>query len=417
MAIGLLPPTSSVSPDDVSIGGCSLTQIASDHGTPAYLVDEVGLRERARRWRAAFADRHPNSLVVFASKSFPSVSVLRVLAQEGIGADVVGRGELLIAQRAGMPSDRIVMHGNAKSDDDIRAAIEARIRYIVLDGADELARIVRIGAELNAPPTPVLVRVRPGVAASTHEALATGGDRSKFGVAMSDAPAMIERLQREPRIDLRGLHLHIGSGITALDQFATAIAKLASLPRFGVYDLGGGLGIAYEAGDLDPSIEDFAQTLISSAREHFGDDVEVLAEPGRAMVGPIGATLYRVLTVKRGLVTHVAVDGGMGDNLENSLYGQRFSPVLVGGADRPRERVTLVGRHCEEGDVIVSDVDLPRPEVGDLIVVPVTGAYCFTMSNNYNAALRPPVLFCGDGRVRVGVRRETYEDLFARELD
>ena len=416
----LLPTHTEVRDQDLVVGGCSVRDLADAHGTPAYVIDEQALRERARAFCSEFGSRHADTMVCFASKANPSVAVLRVLADEGVGVDVVGAGELLIASTAGMPSDRTIMHGNAKSDDDIRAAVRARIRFIVVDGLDEVDRISRIRHEVlgvAGPPVPVLLRVRPGVEAATHEALATGGVRSKFGVAMLDAPAVVDRMHREPGIDLQGLHMHIGSGISALHQWDEAIARLAQLPRFGVYDVGGGLGIPYVAGDPMPTIAEFAQVQVDAVHRHLGRDVTILTEPGRSMVGPAGLTTYRVVTVKRGRdITHVAVDGGMGDNLEVALYGQPFAPIVVGAAGRPLERVSLVGRHCEEGDVLVPDVTLPRCEVGDLVVIPVTGAYCHTMSNNYNAALRPPMLFCRDGVARVGVRRETYADLLARDV-
>ena len=218
-------------------------------------------------------------------------------------------------------------------------------------------------------------------------------------------------------IDLRGLHAHIGSQITALGQFEAEVAALASIaPRYGVYDFGGGLGVRYEPGDQAPAIGEYADRVVGAARKHLGDGIEVIVEPGRSLVAPMGLTLYRVVTVKRTGRTHVAVDGGMGDNLEHSLYRQRFTPAVIGRWTEPELAADLVGRHCESGDVITEDVQLRGPRVGDLVAVPVTGAYCFTMANNYNAAPRPPVVYCADGRARLGVRRETTADLLAREV-
>ncbi|MCW2522002.1 MAG: hypothetical protein JWO63_337, partial [Frankiales bacterium] len=230
-------------------------------------------------------------------------------------------------------------------------------------------------------------------------------------------PSAIERCHREPAIDLQGLHAHIGSQISELSQFEEEVAALARLPRFPVYDFGGGLGVAYQAGDPSPEIEEYAERLVAAAHRHLGTDIRIIVEPGRSVVAPAGVTLYRVVTVKHGPRTHVAVDGGMGDNLEPSLYGQRFSPFIVNRRHGHEVLADLVGRHCESGDVITADVSLLEPAVGDLVVVPVTGAYCFTMSNNYNGALRPPVVFCRQGEARVVVRRETFEELIQREVD
>ena len=218
-------------------------------------------------------------------------------------------------------------------------------------------------------------------------------------------------------IDLRGLHAHIGSQIVNLDQFEAAVGALGALGEFEVYDLGGGLGVRYEPGELAPGIDDYLDRLVAAAHHQLGTDVELIVEPGRSLVGPAGVTLYRVVTVKQAGQLHVAVDGGMGDNLEHSLYGQRFTPLVVGRWAEPEVTADLVGRHCEAGDIITPQVRLNSPRVGDLVVVPVTGAYCFTMANNYNAALRPPVIYCADGRARLGVRRETLEQLLAREVD
>src|SRR5215472_15501560 len=218
-----------------------------------------------------------------------------------------------------------------------------------------------------------------------------------------------------PAIDLRGLHVHIGSQILATDQFEAAVDALGSLERFEVYDLGGGLGVRYVPDDAAPSVDEYAERLVDAAHKHLGEDVRILVEPGRSMVARSGLTLYRVVTIKRAGRLHVAVDGGMGDNLEHSLYGQRFAPLVLGRWNAESVLADLVGRHCESGDVITPDVRLASPRIGDLVVVPATGAYCFTMANNYNAALRPPVIYCANGTARVGVRRETFDDLLSRE--
>lgn len=396
--------------DRLLIGGCAVADLAEQYGTPAYLIDEGALRLTARTYVGAFASRHPRSLVLFASKSFPSASVLGVVAEEGCGADTAAAGELGLALAAGADPKRAVFHGNAKTDDDIRAAIDARVRYLVVDNLDDVDRIGRLARE----PVPVLLRVSPSLDAKTHAAMMTGHDASKFGIPSDQVEEVIAAIRREPLLDLRGLHAHVGSQLRDLDQFEAAVRALARFERFGVYDLGGGLGVRYTSGDEAPTIEEYAERLVSAVHRHLGEDVELLVEPGRSMVARNGITAYRVVTVKRGKRTHVAVDGGMGDNLEVSLYGQPFQPAVI---DRqgPAEVVDVVGRHCESGDEIAHGVEVVAPRVGDLITVPVTGAYCYTMSNNYNAALRPPVVFCHDGTSRLAVRRETFDDLLRRE--
>ena len=413
--LSLLPSSAVVEGEDLLIGGCSVRELAGRFGTPAYVLDEQALRARAREYRDALATRHPRGMVCFATKAYPSASVIRVLAEEGLGCDVVGGGELRIALAAGVVPSKIVMHGNAKTDDDIQAALDARIGFIAVDGFDDIDRIARL-ARGGTRRVPVLLRVNPAIDPPTHAALATGGAGAKFGVPLAQVPEAVARMRAVHAIDLRGLHVHLGSQIIELQQFEEAVAMLARLERFGVYDFGGGLGVRYVPGDEAPSADRYAGLLVAAAHRHLGEDIEILIEPGRSVVAAAGVTLYRVVTVKRAERVHVAVDGGMGDNLEPSLYGQRFSPLVVGRWDGDSVLADLVGRHCESGDVITPDVWLSGPEVGDLVVVPVTGAYCFTMGNNYNAALRPPVVLCADGRARLAVRRETWADLFAREV-
>lgn len=394
----------------LTIGGCAVADVTREYGTPAYLIDEGALRRTAREYVRAFTSRHSRSLVLFACKSFPSASVIGVLAQEGCGADTAAAGELGLLLAAGGDPSRAVFHGNAKADDDVRAAIAARVRYLVVDNLDDVERIGRLASE----PVPVLLRVSPALDAKTHAAMMTGHDASKFGIPSDQVEDVIRHIRREPMLDLRGLHAHVGSQLLDVHQFEEAVRALAQFERFGVYDLGGGLGVRYVSDDAAPSIDEYAERLVAAVHQHLGRDVELLVEPGRSMVARNGITAYRVVTVKRGVRTHAAVDGGMGDNLEVSLYGQAFQPSVI---DRvgPAETVDLVGRHCESGDEIAHGVEVVRPRVGDLVTVPVTGAYCYTMSNNYNTALRPPVVFCRDGTARLAVRRETFADLLRRE--
>ncbi|MHB1593732.1 MAG: diaminopimelate decarboxylase [Streptosporangiaceae bacterium] len=393
------------------LGGCRVADLAAEHGTPAFLIDEATLRDRARAYRDAFTARHPDSLIMFASKSFPAPSIVGLLAEEGCGVDVASGEELAIAQAGGADPARMVLHGNAKTDHDLEVALAAGVGYVVIDNLDDVDRLARLADRR----VPVLLRVSPQVDASTHEKMMTGHDASKFGIPSGQIADVIARIRREPMLDLRGLHAHIGSGIADLTQFEAEVAALARLERFEVYDFGGGLGERYVTADAVPSVEEYADRLISAAHRHLGTDITIMVEPGRSMVARAGVTVYRVVTVKHGVRTHVAVDGGMGDNLEVALYGQPFAPSII---DRSGAgiRCDVVGRHCESGDTLIRDTVLTEPRVGDLLTVPVTGAYCFTMSNNYNGALRPPVVLVAGGRSRVVVRRETVADLLARDV-
>jgi diaminopimelate decarboxylase len=401
-----------IDPDEgLTLGGCRLTDMADRFGTPAYLIDEGGLRAQAGRFCRSLAAAWPASRVIFASKAFPSTAIYRLMAGEGIGADVAGPGELAMALAGGMEPERIVLHGNAKTDVELATAIEAGVGTVVIDNFDDIDRLERLVTGEQG----VLVRVLPGVRPDTHEAIATGQAGSKFGMPLPQAAEAIARLRHSHRLRLDGLHLHIGSQILTTEPWERAVEAVASLGEFDVYDLGGGLGVKYTYGQQPPSPESWVRALADAARRHLPSGAQIWIEPGRSLVARAGITVYRVVTVKRGEPTFVAVDGGMADNLEVSLYGQRFEAVV---ADRPAggESVELVGRHCESGDRLISGVRLATPAPGDVIAVATTGAYCFTMSNNYNGALRPPVVFCRDGDAALQVRRETLADLFRRDV-
>ena len=411
--ISLFPSGTSLNENnELLIGGCSASELVSTFGTPALIIDEAALRDRARRYQDGLRSRWPNSEVIWASKSLPLTSVFRVLAEEGLGVDVAGGGELVMALAAGVDPSKIVMHGNAKTDDEIEMAVNAGVGTIVIDNFDDIDRLEKIVKGEQA----VLVRIIPGVLPETHLANATGQDDSKFGLSISSAKVAIEKIKASKKLRLDGLHLHVGSQIMSTEPFIQSIEAIASLGEFSVYDLGGGLGVRYTYKDSPPSIEEYLDALINTARKYLPATAKILIEPGRSMVADTAVTLYRVVTIKRSARTFVAIDGGMADNLEVSLYGQRFEATVanrVGGGDLH----ALVGRHCESGDILIDGVNLQNPKVGDIIAVPVTGAYCLSMANNYNGARRPPVVFCRDGVARPVVRRETYEDLLARDIN
>ncbi len=292
-------------------------------------------------------------------------------------------------------------------------AAEHGIGLVVVDNGDDVDRLEASGREHD-----VLVRVIPGVTADTHAHVLTGHAGSKFGLAPAAAAELIRRIERSPRLRMQGLHVHVGSQILDLDPFVQSVAPVAALGEFPVYDLGGGLGARYTYDDRPPAVGDYLDALVGAAREHLPAGAELILEPGRSMVASAAATLYRVVTVKRGEITFVAVDGGMGDNLEVALFGQRFEAAVADRFDATgRDEVTVVGRHCESGDVLVDGVRLADPRVGDLLAVPATGAYCFTMANNYNGTRRLPVVFAGAGAARLVVRRETWADLLARDIE
>ncbi|GAA0692827.1 diaminopimelate decarboxylase [Kitasatospora atroaurantiaca] len=414
--LGLFPPGTAVAEGGgLLIGGCRVEDLAEQYGTPALLVDENALRARARRYADGLAARWPNSRVTFASKAFPCTAVYRLLAQEGLGIDVAGGGELTLALAAGADPAGLVVHGNAKTEEELRLAVDAGAGLIVIDNFDDIDRLDRILAETPGREQGVLVRVTPDIRPDTHEAVSTGQAGSKFGLMLPQAREAIARLRGSDRLRLDGVHVHVGSQILDTKPFAQAVEAVAELGEFAVYDLGGGLGSRYTYRDRPPSIEDYLDTLVDTARGLLPAEARILIEPGRSMVAESGVSLYRVVTVKPGEQPIVAVDGGMADNLEVSLYGQRFEATVatrVGGGEPCR----LVGRHCESGDTLSADVPLRDPRPGDLIAVPVTGAYTYSLSNNYNGARRPPVVFCRDGQSRAVVRRETYDDLMRRDL-
>ena len=410
--LGLFPPGSRVDSDgELVVGGCRVADLAATWGTPLFVVDEGAVRAQVRRFGRALAAGWANSRMVFASKAFPCTAMYRLMASEGIGVDVAGPGELAMALAGGVDPALIIMHGNAKTTEELQMAVDAGVGLIVIDNDDDIDRL----EDLVTSEQPVLVRVIPGVRPDTHEAVATGQAGSKFGLPIPAARAAIARLRHSDKLRLDGVHMHIGSQILSPEPYAPAIEAIAGLGEFAVYDLGGGLGARYTYSDDPPGPEDWIEALVVTARKHLPQDAQIIIEPGRSLVAPFGVTLYRVVSVKGDDPRFVAVDGGMADNMEVALYGQRFEATVtsrVGGGGR----VDLVGRHCESGDRLISGAPLRDPRPGDLVAVAVTGAYCYSLASNYNGAMRPPVVFCEDGRTRLVVRRETIADFLSRDV-
>jgi len=418
LPISLLPDNASVDgAGRLAIGGCDVVDLADEHGTPLFVYDEDHLRARCREAVAAFGDG-----VAYAAKAFLCGAMARLAHEEGMCLDVATGGELHLALAAGVPAEHLIMHGNNKSEAELRAAMTAGVRRLVVDSFDELDRIERLVAEgLTAPP--LLVRVTPGVEAHTHEYLRTGIADSKFGFGLASgaAQAAIDRLSHSS-LDLVGVHAHIGSQIFDAEFFAKAVSVMASfvIPLdLEELSLGGGLGVAYVEGEHAPSISEWAGVMLGACAA-AGIRSRVTAEPGRAVVAQAAVTLYRVGTIKdiAGVRTYVAVDGGMSDNPRPVLYGSGYEAFLPRATDaaRPR-RVRVVGKHCESGDVIVHDAVVPEDiVVGDVLATPVTGAYGHSMGSNYNMVLRPAVVFVRGGTARLVVRREAYDDLLIRDL-
>ena len=404
----------------LEIAGCDVVDLAAELGTPAYVYAEDDMRARARAYRAAFEQRGADAEVLFASKSLPCTAAYRLFAEEGLSVDVASGGELHMALKAGFDPDRIHMHGNNKSDEEVLFAARAGIRHLILDSFDEIDRCER----LLEDPQDVLVRVTPGIKPSTHTYVQTGQLDSKFGFGLEDglAAQAIERLLASKVLNLTGLHAHIGSQIFELEPYTLAIRAIGALAGdwCKIVNVGGGLGIAYTAEDEPPSIDAYVDVKVRGVAEVFGEGVRILIEPGRSLVGNAGITAYRIGTVKEvpGVRTYVAVDGGMSDNMRPMLYGSRYEALIADRAAEPAGNVaTIAGMHCESGDIIVRDALLAAPAVGDVLVTPATGAYGYAMASNYNGVPRPPVIFCRDGSARVVVRRETYDDLTSRDVD
>jgi diaminopimelate decarboxylase len=398
----------------LEVGGCDVIELAREFGTPAYVVAEDDIRERARRVMGAMRELHGESFdVLFASKAFPCTAVYRLLAEEGLACDVASGGELHLGLAGGFDPARIYLHGNAKSEAELRQAIEAGVGQIVLDNDQDIERLERVVPE--GARQRVLIRVTPGIKPSTHSYIATGQLDSKFGFGMDDARAAIARLGDSERLDLVGVHMHIGSQVFELEPFRRAIDVISTLGDFPVWNLGGGVGVAYTADDHPPALEDWAAAIVGAAHEALGPDRRLCIEPGRSLTANSTVTLYTVETIKENVSTWVAVDGGMSDNLRPMLYGSVYE-VEVADRFGAGTRCHVAGKHCESSDVIVRDAELADPRVGDVLVTPVTGAYGYAMANNYNGVPRPPIVFAKDGEARVVVRRETYEDLASRDV-
>jgi diaminopimelate decarboxylase len=402
----------------LEVGGCDVVEVAREFGTPAYVYAEDDIRARARAYLEAFSARTDDFEVLYASKAFPCTAAYRLCAEEGLSVDVASGGELAMALRAGFEPRRIYLHGNNKTEAELRKAFDAGVGYLILDSFDEIER----ADSLLDRPQDALIRVTPGIEPSTHSYVQTGGLDSKFGFGLEDGLARraTEAVRSSRNLRLVGLHAHIGSQIFELDAYVKAIEALAVLADDDcrILNVGGGLGIAYTSEDEPPSIVDYVDVKVRGVQRVFDPVPRILIEPGRSLVGNAGITVYGIGTVKEipDVRTYISVDGGMSDNMRPMLYGARYEALVANrAADVPETLATVAGMHCESGDILVRDAMLAAPRVGDLLVTPATGAYGYALASNYNGVPRPPVVFCREGDARLVVRRETYDDLVARD--
>ena len=426
------PMTSQRNPDgSLSVGGVPVTSLANEFGTPLYVFDEETLRRRARAIQETFRSVYRDTRVVYAGKAYLSPTIVSILHEEGLGLDIVSGGELFAGLAAGVPASEMTFHGNNKDEAELREAIEAGVGLIAIDNEWEIALLERVTA--GRGPVRCLLRLNPGVEPHTHAKIRTGATDSKFGFPLADGSAAraVRQLAGIPTLELVGYHAHVGSQIfdpmlvgetlrRIIAFGASTRDEVGVVPR--VISPGGGFGVVDTASGEDVSIAEWAETAGSTLREECrAHDLllpELLIEPGRWIVAPAGVALYRIGSRKEiaGVRTYVSVDGGMADNIRPALYGARYTAEVVNrDAGAPTETVTVAGKYCESGDVLITDLPLPQTAPGDLLAVPMAGAYCLAMASNYNMALRPAAVLVGDGRARLFRRRETYADLLSTE--
>ncbi|WP_322497115.1 diaminopimelate decarboxylase [Chloroflexus sp.] len=428
LALHVWPATAAVASGRLFVGGCDTVALAEQFGTPLYLLDEATLRGAMRAYRQSFADAYPGPVRVhYAGKALLNTALAQIVAQEGLGLDVVSATELLVARRAGAPMAHVHLHGNAKSDAELERAVAWRVGAIVVDTLDELARLRAMTMQL-AEPQGVLLRIAPAIEADTHAHIATGGEAAKFGLPLAALDEAVAQTLAAPGLRWLGLHAHIGSQLFVLDQVVATVNVLAAQAarlreRFGVTPVelspGGGLGVPYTVEQPPADIARYAQ-VVSAALQAACARCDLplprlTVEPGRSIVARAGVALYRVVGRKGRRWLHI--DGGMGDNIRPALYGARYSAVLANRASEPAsEPVAVGGRYCESGDVLLPEIALPPAQPGDLVAVATAGAYTLSMASNYNLVPRPAVVLVSDGQARLIQRRETEEDVLARDM-
>ena len=410
---------------NISLGGIPVAELAKTYGTPLYVVCERTIEERSKAYKQAFSEYYPNSMVIYASKALNCKAVCKIVAEQGLGIDVVSAGELYTALAVGFPVDRIIFHGNNKSEQELEMAIDSGIYAIVLDNFYELGLLEKILKRFPDKRIGLLVRVTPGIECHTHEYIKTGKIDSKFGFNIAELDEVVSRLVKQSQIELRGLHAHIGSQIFETTPHNDTVEVLLKLYQdlqnkfnisFTDLNVGGGLGIMYVEQDDPPAINTWVKTITDAVQSNCAKlnlkQPKILVEPGRSLVGPAGATIYQVGNIKNipGLRKYVAVDGGMADNVRPIMYQAKYCAELNARSGKT-ELVTIAGKYCESGDILIHDVELPIVSSGDLLVVYSTGAYNYSMSSNYNRACRPAMIGVKNGQARILVKRESLEDL------
>jgi len=431
LPISLFPQTAGVNSENhLLLGGCDSVELATEFGTPLYVFDEATLRGKCAEYREECARRYSDALVIYAAKAFINRALVQIIKEEGLGLDVVSGGELAIARSVDFPLDRAYFHGNNKSRDELELAIEWGVGRIVVDNFFELSLMNDVAREAGARQD-VLLRLAPGVDPHTHTYVATGIVDSKFGFPMAQAEAAMAEALAASNLNPIGLHFHLGSQLFQLDPYKEAIdicfrfaAEMKSKYgfKFEEFSPGGGLAIAYTDDFSPPAIAEFAAVISSAildkSRELDLEPPRLIVEPGRSIVGQAGVALYAVGSTKEipGVRKYVSVDGGMADNIRPALYGSQYQAVVANKVEEDPERVTIAGRFCESGDILIRDIDLPRVDPGDIIAVPGAGAYCLPLASNYNASLRPAIVLVKEGKARLIRRRQSYEDLMGHDI-
>jgi len=417
----------------LTIGGCDTVELAREFGTPLYVMDEHELRNRCRAYQKAFKHNHGNAEVIYASKTFMTMAMCRLVEEEGLGLDVVSGGELYTAMKARFPAQRVYVHGNNKTPAEIRLALEFGVGRFVVDNLYELHLLNDLAAGCGVT-ADINLRLAPGIEAHTHEYVKTGQIDSKFGFTLPNGDALraVRSALTLGNVNVKGVHCHIGSQIFEMDSYRHTAAVMMDFVgevarETGLVlqelNLGGGFGIYYFQGDTPASVEEYADVVMAAVRERaafFGIPVpKVTVEPGRSIAGPAGTTIYTIGSIKDipGVRKYVAVDGGMSDNPRPALYGSKYEAIVANKANLPEEEVvSITGKCCESGDMLIWDISLPKVENGDILAVPCTGAYNYSMSSNYNRIPRPAVVLAAGGQAEVIVERETYEDLVRNDV-
>jgi diaminopimelate decarboxylase len=427
--LNLFPSTAKISKNRLTIGGCDTVALAKEFGTPLYIFDEADLRGRCSEYRRAFKERYPESTISYACKAYINKALAQIFNEESLSLDAATDGEIAIAREAGFPMRRVYFNGNNKTRGELEAAVGWGVKYIIVDNFHELSLLADV-AKAAKVQQDILLRLSPGIDPHTHAYLATGKADSKFGFLMNQAGEAVETAMASKWLNLVGLHFHIGSQLFKLTPYLKSIKIVVDFAAKMKRDLGfememlvtgGGLGVAYLSDNEPPSVIEFAETITSNVIKRCKaaklETPHLVIEPGRSIIGQAGVALYTVGAIKNieGVRKYVLVDGGMSDNIRPSLYGAKYEAMIANKASESEraktETVTIGGKYCESGDILIKDIDMPGIQPGDLIAVPCCGAYCLSMASNYNAALKPPIVLVKSGNAKLIRRRETYKDL------